>query len=104
MNHFWKLINEAVWQEDLNLIDQAQEEHNRLVVAENVKYNDIVDEIDRVNREDQPEHNEMARIYLNSLNSDLSCIKRDQARRLEAIEGRTKTIKLYQSWDNKAKA
>ena len=104
MNSFWKLINEAVWQEDLNLIAQAQQEHDRLVVEENNKYNEIVDEIDRVNREDQPEHNEMAKIYLSSLNYDLRVIKRDQARRLEAIEGRTKTIKLYQSWDNKAKA
>lgn len=104
MNAFWKLINEAVWQEDLNLIAQAQQEHDRLVVQENAKYNETVDEIDRVNREDQPEHNEMARIYLDSLNYDLTVIKRDQARRLEAIEGRTKTIKLYQSWDNKVKA
>ncbi len=104
MNAFWKLINEAVWQEDLNLIAQAQQEHDRLVVVENAKYSETVDEIDRVNREDQPEHNEMARIYLDSLNYDLTVIKRDQARRLEAIEGRTKTIELYKSWDNKVKA
>ncbi|MNZ74347.1 hypothetical protein D3C78_927940 [compost metagenome] len=75
-----------------------------MVRDENAKYSEIVDEIDRVNREDQPEVNEMARIYLNSLNYDLTAIKRDQARRLENLEGTKKTIELINSWDEQIKA
>lgn len=104
MNQFWKLVTDARWQEDLNVLEQARALHDQMVRDENAKYSEIVDEIDRVNREDQPEVNEMARIYLNSLNYDLTAIKRDQARRLENLEGTKKTIELINSWDEQIKA
>lgn len=104
MNAFWKLITEALWQEDLSLGEKAQAEHNRLVVEENKEYAGIVEEVDRVKREDQPETNNQAKIYLDSLTYDLDRIKRNQRRRREALEGHTKTIKMYHEWDKAAAA
>lgn len=104
MNNFSKLINEALWQHDLTKLEEARQVHDQLVVQENVKYSEIVDEIDRVKREDQPDYNEFARIYLDSLNYDLTAIKRDQARRLDTLERHNKTIQLYKSWETKEAA
>lgn len=91
MNQFWIIVTNALWESSLELLAEAQKEHDRMVNAENVQYAEIVDTLDSLKGVKDE--------YTESLAYDLTRIRRDQERRLDTLTGHKKTIELYQSWD-----
>lgn len=99
MKRFIDILTLAQIETSLARLDDARVAHEEMLEEEAERATMLQAEINRVKEEDSTDEHSLARIYLDHLAYELSTITRDQARRVEMLAGRRKTIELFMKWD-----
>jgi len=100
MQRFIQILTTAQIETSLDRLEDARRAHEEMIEEEKGLTTKLEAEIARVEQEDLSDEHSLTRIYLEQLHYDLACIKRDQARRVEMLAGRRKTIELFLKWDS----
>jgi len=100
MQRFIAILTLAQMETSLTRLDDAQKAHEEMMKEEKEQSTFLLEEIARVQEEGAlGQKDSLAQIYLDQLNYDLKRITINQARRLEMMIGRRKTIELFMKWD-----
>lgn len=100
MQRFIQILTEAQIHTSLARLEDARLAHEEMLEDEKDQTAKLEAEIARVQQEDLSDEYSLAQIYLSQLQYDLARITRDQARRVEMLAGRRKTIELFIKWDS----
>jgi hypothetical protein len=101
MQKFIGILTLAQMETSLARLEEARRYHEGLIEEEKEQATYLQAEIARVRAEGVLEEDAcLARIYLGQLEYDLNRIDHNQARRVEMLEGRRKTIELFMKWDS----
>lgn len=100
MQRFISILTLAQIETSLSRLDDAQKAHEEMLEAEEQETATLVAEIARVKLEATLEKDSLSQIYLSQLEYDLSRVTHNQARRVEMLVGRRKTIELFLKWDS----